>query len=354
MPTKKQKPEITFNQIIEALLDISTPFPPKYLHKFSDLQAENIDLLMKAWPNIDSERRAALLEDLENLHDSDTLISFEDLAFKLLKDSDSRIRLSALHLLEDCEDKRLIPILMDMMKNDLEETIKVEATDALGAFVYLGELEEIPAKLHHQVENALLGVYAASGSIEIRRSVLESLGYSSRDEVPPLIQAAYESGDSHLRSSSLTAMGRSADLQWVDKVIENLASSDLEIQHEAILAAAELELPKARPILINLLNNPEDQDVQIRRAAVYALAHIGGKEVHSFLVGLQNETKDDEESEFIASAIEYLDLTDGLDPFGLVTFDIQSEEDLDDIVDLESENDLKKKDGKPGKKKPSG
>ena len=76
-PPKKAVP---FKTILDALLDNSQVFPPVYLHRFSDLAGSDLKALKDIWEKISEERRAALVEDLEDLYDSDTLLSFEEIA----------------------------------------------------------------------------------------------------------------------------------------------------------------------------------------------------------------------------------------------------------------------------------
>ena len=56
----KTKP-VPFSRVVDALLDDQTPFPPRFLHRLSDLSPEDATTLIKAWPNISSPRRAALV-----------------------------------------------------------------------------------------------------------------------------------------------------------------------------------------------------------------------------------------------------------------------------------------------------
>ncbi len=53
-------------------------------------------------------------------------------------------------------------------------------------------LDKIPSELHHDIEDQLLAATNPSNETLIRRRALESLGYSGRKEVTPLIEAAYQ------------------------------------------------------------------------------------------------------------------------------------------------------------------
>ena len=68
--------EIPISQLIEALLDSDTLFPPRFLPRLSDLEPNELDALKEAWPRVPTWRRQALLEDIEALGGQDYLLSF--------------------------------------------------------------------------------------------------------------------------------------------------------------------------------------------------------------------------------------------------------------------------------------
>jgi len=300
--------KVQFRTVLDALLDDKRPFPATYLHNFSDISPVNLAALMKTWPKISTNRKHTLLEDLEDLAETDTLTSFDDLAKSLLADPDAVVRTQAIRLLWESEDKKLVPIYLRFLKEDEDAGVRAAAANALGSFVYLGELEKIPADLHHSIEDHLLGSVASSEVKLVRRRALESLGYSGRDEVIPLIESAYHDKDPEWVTSALFAMGRSCDDRWKKQVLSQLHSPDEEIRSEAIVAAGELELGSARPILLDLLDDEEDP--AIRRSLIWALSKIGGEGVREKLDELLELEEDDEEADFIEEAIENLSFTE--------------------------------------------
>ncbi|PIX47722.1 MAG: hypothetical protein COZ54_00625, partial [Anaerolineae bacterium CG_4_8_14_3_um_filter_59_70] len=96
--------KIAFQIVVDALLDDSQPFPPHYLYLFSDIEPGQLKLLLEAWPQVSPARQLALLADLEELAEEDTLLYFDDLARPLLKDPEPQVRIQALRLLWECED----------------------------------------------------------------------------------------------------------------------------------------------------------------------------------------------------------------------------------------------------------
>ena len=143
-----------FPEVIDALLDLSRPFPPKFLHRFSDLDPENLRLLGQAWQRIETGRRIALMEDLEEIADADSLVYYDDIFEFALKDEEPRIRAAAIRMMWDSDNTRYVSTLIHFVDNDKDEIVRASAASALGAFLYQGELEEIPeeiriAKLRH-------------------------------------------------------------------------------------------------------------------------------------------------------------------------------------------------------------
>jgi hypothetical protein len=310
---------ITFQSVVEALLNTDQPFPARFLHRFSDLQLNDLKTLLASWPQVTTSRKHSFLEDLEGLAESDTITSFDELARALLTDPDSFVRALAIRLLWEGEDAKLAVRFMDMLENDESVDVRSSAANALGQFVYLGELEKIPSDLLHQIENILLEASNPANESLIRRRALESLGYSGRAEVIPLIASAYREKDPEWVKSALWAMGRSYDERWKPEVLTQLRAPDEDIRAEAVHAAGELELASARPLLLDMLEDEEDQEM--RRELIWALSRIGGEGIRAKFEELLEIEEDDEEVEFIEEAIDTLSFTEDMGSFSLIDLD---------------------------------
>jgi HEAT repeat protein len=327
--------EIKFQTVIDALLDDNKLFPPRYLHHFSDLEPADLKLLMQTWPKVPAARKQTLLEDLELLAESDTLTCFDDLARALLTDADAAVRIIAIRLLWECADTKLFPVYLNILNNDESEAARAAAATALGLFIYDGELEEIPADILHKVEEALLDAAQNAKATLVRRRAVEALGASSRDEVPPLIEAAYHRKDPDWVVSALFAMGRSCDKRWEKLVLSRLHSQDDDIRSEAAHAAGELEIGSAREALFDLL--ADEEDVEIRRIIIWALSKIGGEGVRARLEELLDLEPDEDEADFIDEALENLSFTEDMAKFNMLDVDPDEELIEEDWEDLDEE-----------------
>jgi hypothetical protein len=318
MATNRER--TTFQQVLEALLDQNRPFPPVYLNRFSDLDPQNLAALKTVWDQVPVTRKRSLLEDLEETAEADTLVSFEDLARHALNDPDEQVRMTAIRLLWEVEDRHLIPTFIHLMEDDPDYQVRATAASALGLFLYLGELEEIPEETHTLVEDKLLAVMGGEDDPLVRRRALESLGYSSREEVADLLREAYDRGSTDWLESALYAMGRSADDHWGPAIVRMFGNAESTVRAEAVRAAGELELVSARENIMQLLEEETDDDVQM--AAIWSLSQIGGSGVRRLLEGMLEEIDDEDTVDFIEEALENLSFTEDMGAFDMLDIDI--------------------------------
>jgi HEAT repeat protein len=334
-----------FQSVVGSLLEPGKPFPKKYLSLFSDIDPASLKLLLADWPRVSLTRKRTLLEELDALLDEDTIVSFDDLARALLTDPDAPVRAGAMRLLAECEDVNLLPAYEKILASDPDPEARAEAARVLNLFVDLGELDEIPEAALHRAEEALLAA-SRDDNAKVRRNALESLGYSSREEVPALIEAAIQREDPDWQASALVAMGRSNEERWSEPIVRMMLSEDGNVRLEAVKAAGELSLPAARLPLINMLD--EEEDSAILSAVIWSLSQVGGEDVRTYLENLLDKTDDDEELEFIEDALANLAFTEDMEHFDFLAID--PDEDLIELDDEEEEEKTAPK-RKSGKKK---
>jgi HEAT repeat protein len=327
----------SFQTVLDSLLDTKRDFPRRYLNLFSDMGTLELQTLQDVWPRVGLSRKLSLLEQLESLADEDTLVSFDDFARPLLHDPDAAVRVHALRLLNESDDVKLIPPIVDLLKHDADANVRSEAAMSLGHFVALGELDEISSEAYSQVQAGLLDSARGEEQTRVKRHALESLGYSSDAEVVKLIESALNKRDSEWQASALIAIGRSADDRWEEEVLLGLADADTPVRLAAVQAAGNLALKSARTMLLRMLEEEDDDDVT--SSVIWSLSQIGGEDVRPYLENLLDQTEDEDLAEFLEEALDNLTFTEDLDRFELMAFNPDEIDGFeDDDEELEDEN----------------
>lgn len=317
--------KIPFQRVIDELLNGGQKeLSRRSLQEFSDMDPASLKALFEAWPRIKADRKRRLLEGLQSLSDTDTLVSFDDFARALLTDADAQVRVRALRLLDECDDVKLVPAFLKIMTSDEDAAARAEAASSLGKYVELGELEEIPQTTQHQIEDALLEKVNSDDQPLVRRHALEALGYSSRPEVVTLLESAFRRQDPDWQASALFAMGRSSDDRWEEQVLSRLMDENPRVRLAAVEAAGELSLSSAHAILLRMLEDEEEDDVF--SAAIWSLSQIGGEDARVYIENLLDLTDDDQQIGFLEDALDNLAFTEDLSHFDLMSFDSDEEE----------------------------
>jgi HEAT repeat protein len=318
--------KLSFQDVLDALLDSNKPISPGHLRLYSDLDPESLRLFSSAWPNVPPKRKLLLLDKLVEHFDEDTIVSYEEIGKSLLDDPDAEVRVRALRLLVESEDPKLVGKILGIYLADAESAPRMEALHVLGEFLLLGEYEKISENLERRIEDALISVIRDEGNADLRRRSLEILGFSSRMEIPTLIESAFERSDPAWVASALRAMGHSQDERWNEEVIGKLLDEETPVKAAAVEAAGTLGIQESVPILIQLLDD-EEEDEDVAAAAIWSLSQIGGDEARTYLVGLADQTEDEELSDLLEEAIENLDFAEELNKFDL--FSLEDEDELD-------------------------
>jgi len=333
-PTPGQTTVLSFSQVLEELLDDGKPFHPRNLYRFSDLEDQDLIDFQQAWPQVSTRRRQAILEDIDELGETNYTLSFEEICRFTAGDSDPRVRELSVRALAEYESLQLVPLYLNLLANDEDPAVRAASAHALGMYVYLGEIEELPENTLNEIVDRLLVIYRSTDTSLVRRRALEALGYSSRSEILALIESAFGTGKRDWMLSAVFAMGRTANQRWGKTILELLESDDSELRYEAARAAGELELKPALTPLMNLL---DDSDSDTRMAAVWSLSQIGGEGVQDALEQLYDETEDEDETDFIDLALENLMFTEDLEAFSLLELPPEGDEYDDEGDDFEDD-----------------
>ena len=314
----------SFQKVIDELTGDRPEISRRSLQEFSDIDPSALRAVLEAWPSVKLERKRILLDSLLSLSDEDTLVSFDDFARALLTDADAQVRARAIRLLDESDDAKLVPSFIRILTTDEQAETRAEAAVALGKFVELGELEELPERTKRQVEDALLEKANGEDQLFIRRNALEALCFSSRPEVVTLIESAFRRENPDWQASALFAMGRSFAERWEEQVLSRMLDVNSIVRLAAVEAAGELRLASARLILLKVLEEEDEDD--ITSAAIWSLSQIGGEDARVYIQNLLDLAEEDEDVEFLEDALENVQFTDELNEFDLMSIDPDEEE----------------------------
>jgi hypothetical protein len=339
-----EHPVPDFAEVLRALTDESRPFPSQYLYHLGDLSPEDAAHLREVWPKVPLQRRRGIVEDLEVITDADLTASFKEVGLLALDDPDAAVRFGGIRLLWMEDDYNLIPRLLALATHDPDTEVRANAVGALGTFMYLAALEELPWKYTHDIETTLMGFLKNEAEADlVRRQALEALGYSLNLDMVPWIEEAFASPSEEWQASALFAAGRSGQEQWSEQVLSYLHNTNPRLRAEAARAAGELMLEDARDDLLELL---EDVNADVRMMAAWALSEIGGgEEVAAALEAALENAADEEEELALEEAMSNLAFTDEMEELLMMDLspedleDMIHDEDIDDLLDLFGDDD---------------
>ncbi|MFP3855316.1 MAG: HEAT repeat domain-containing protein, partial [Anaerolineales bacterium] len=207
-----------FDDLLTAILDADRDLNPSRLSELSDPTRVHLKVFREAWFETPAPRRREISQHLYELARENIELLFERINRVLLEDPDPVVRKQAIDNLWEAEGKDLAITLARMANEDPDLEVRRRAAEALSRFIYLSEMEKIPADVRDHIEATLLQMLEKSSSRNLQRQALESLGYSSHIDLREKIHASYESGNEEDLRSSLVAMGRSADPGWREKI----------------------------------------------------------------------------------------------------------------------------------------
>jgi HEAT repeat protein len=271
----------TFQEYLAELKDEGQPLKASRLVYLSHLADEQEKAFLAAWPQLQSERRRQVMQELVELAEDNVDLNFDVIFLASLCDADPQVRAFAIRGLWEYEHRDLIKPLIGLLQSDDSAAVRAEAALALGRFVLQWELGSLPDRYFRPVEQVLRrAISNGDEELEVRGRALEAIGACSLPWVRRAICSAYKSDSHRLRVSGIHAMGHNCDPSWLPILFQELKSDDAEMRYEAALACGSLAEEAAVVHLIPLL---EDEDVEVREATIAALGEIGGRQARSAL-----------------------------------------------------------------------
>lgn len=289
----------------------------------SNLPNDDARQVKPVWDQLPSSARRKILREMIDLSEANFEMDFGAIGWFGLDDPDSSVREASIEVLWEDESAELMTRLIEMVQWDEVPEVRAAAASALGRFVLLGELGELPDSAFTTVQEAVVNVLInLDEDVDVRRRALEAIANSSQEIVEEAIHEAYTGDERRMQVSAVFAMGRSADPQWSDFVLRELTSDDPEMRYEAARAAGELEIAEAVPHLTRLAL---DRDREIQDMAIWSLGEIGGKEALRVLNAMAKDAEnsgDRDLREAIDDAIATANLASG----SLSLFDFDQDE----------------------------
>lgn len=268
------------------------------LKGLSGLSTEQIERLKPIWTNLETSYRLLLMQMLIDGSQNDALLTYDEIGIMNLDAAEAEIRKTAIEMLVYTQSLSLMQMLLNMARNDKSLEVRIAAVSELGRFVLLGEYLEIPEDSATEIQDTLLEIYMIEeNDLNLRRFALESLSNATRDEIIPLIEDAYHSGNALFQISAVTAMGNSCDSRWEQNILQELANEDTDIRLEAIRAAGAIQLEKSVPHIIEIFGDDE-LDTEERDRVVWSLGEIGGDEALNVLNILLEQAKNNDDEDF--------------------------------------------------------
>ena len=272
---------MSLDQFLQELQGEGRELTHTGLLRLSSLGSDEAILMNRHWQEIAPPRRRTIVDRLVQMAEDNVELDFTTLFKLCLRDSDGEVRQKAISGLWECEDRNLIPRLVELLQGDPSLEVRAAAAMGLGKFALLAVEGKLLEKDKERVEGALLGVTRGlDHPLNVRRRAMEAMAPFNTEEIQELIQQAYEGPHLELRCSALYAMGRSCDSRWFPFLLKELKSDDPAMRYEAANASGELGSPEFVPPLAPLIR---DEDYQVQLAAIQALGRIGGRQARRLL-----------------------------------------------------------------------
>lgn len=319
---ERQQPDL--EATLNVLKTSDSALNSTLIYGLSQLDEVGIKRLAPIWTALDGQYRRTLMHELVEASETNFELDYREFGHFALGDADAEVRAAAIDLLWEDESLVLMRRLIRLVVDDESTEVRAAAASALGRFVLLGELGDLPEDQTVAAQDVIVDVLNnPSEDIDVRRRALEAIGNCSLDLVEDAIRDGYDHPDRRMQISAVFAMGRSFDEQWSDIVLHELQSEDGEMRYEAARAAGELELEQAvQPLSLLAM----EDDREIKEVAIWSLGEIASKEATRTLELLATDAKragDDELLEAIEDAIGTASLGSG--SLYLMRFDEEEE-----------------------------
>ena len=299
----REKPDI--QTTVKALKDsVDGTFNTIVFYGLSELTADEMGHVRQSWAGLPVEHRQKLLSRLIDVGEANFDLDYRAVGWHALYDEDAAVRASAIELLWEDESLELMGQLIEMAQWDESAHVRAGAASALGRFILMGELGDLPEAETMRAQDVVVNLFTNQNEeVEVRRRSLEAIANCSHEIVTEAIEEAYYSGDPDMQASAIYVMGKSCDERWADAVLHEIGSDDPQVRYEAARASGELELEEALPQLARLV---QGADREIKEIAIWSLGEIGGGYALRVLGALAEEAEESGDDELLEAVEEAL------------------------------------------------
>ena len=273
---------MSLEKFLDTLADPDIPLSNSDFIEVSDLSPSELGIFARAWFRLSLERRRAIIALMVELSEDSPELDFCAIFKMCLKEQDEWVLEKAIEGLWEYEDRSAIPGFIQILGSDKSPTVRAAAAIALGKFALLAQEGNLLAKDAGCVRDNLMAVLQdPEENPEVRRRSLEAVAPFNTPDINDYVCWAYRSDDLKLKSSSIYAMGRTGETQWLPLLIKELENREPTLRYETANACGELGEEDVVPHLICLL---QDDDYQVQIAGLNALGKIGGSLAKSALL----------------------------------------------------------------------
>lgn len=270
----------------------------------ANLTEADLPRVREVWGTLPLEARQKLLQQLVDVSETNFELDYRLLGWMTLDDEDAESRATAIELLWEDERLALMDRLIEIAQWDESVQVRASAATALGRFILLGELGDLPERETVRAQDIVVNLLSDQDEdVEVRRRALESIANCGHEIVVEAIEEAFDSDDPRMQASAVFAMGRTYDTRWNKFVLREISNPDPAVRYEAARASGELEIEEAVPHLARLA---QGRDREIKEVAIWALGEIGGSYALRVLGSLADAAEKDEDEDLLEAIDEAL------------------------------------------------
>ncbi len=298
------------NQGLAALRNSNRALTNADIESLSSIWGETLAAFKQLWPKVASDRKVKTLEQMATLSKDNLHLSYEEIALVSLKTEEGIGRKWAIDILENSEDVRAIPSLVNTLNTDTHPQTRGAAAEKLFTFLELAEDGLITDRNLDLIEASLIDAANSDDSVEVRAAAVASLGPINTSEVENVIRDSALNQNISLQAAAVLAMGRSYDVErWQDYVQDSFEHISSLVRQNAALAAGMFAEEALAGDLAELLFDEEDE---VLASTIWALGEIGGRVARRKLMEFQAIHEGDETFEdAIEDALAMMDLGEG-------------------------------------------